>query len=140
MLHNPTGKKRLGLAFLLSTLAILGPLNIDMYLPSFPAIADHLDARASLVQLSLTSCLLGLAVGQIVIGPISDAKGRKGPLLISISLFMLSSLLCALAPTITALVIARFLQGFTASAGVVLSRAIVRDVFSGRELTKFLLC
>ncbi|ADE68564.1 MULTISPECIES: Bcr/CflA family efflux MFS transporter [Priestia] len=137
MLHNPTGKKRLGLAFLLSTLAILGPLNIDMYLPSFPAIADHLDARASLVQLSLTSCLLGLAVGQIVIGPISDAKGRKGPLLISISLFMLSSLLCALAPTITALVIARFLQGFTASAGVVLSRAIVRDVFSGRELTKF---
>ena len=82
-----------------------------MYLPSFPAIADHLDARASLVQLSLTSCLLGLAVGQIVIGPISDAKGRKGPLLISISLFMLSSLLCALAPTITALVIARFCRG-----------------------------
>ncbi|KHF39412.1 Bcr/CflA family efflux MFS transporter [Halalkalibacter okhensis] len=137
MLHNPTGKERIGLAFLLGMLAILGPLNIDMYLPSFPEIADDLGARASLVQLSLTACLLGLAVGQVVVGPISDAQGRKKPLLISIFLFAISSLLCALAPNITILVIARFLQGFTAAAGVVLSRAVVRDVFSGRELTKF---
>ncbi|GEL77675.1 Bcr/CflA family efflux MFS transporter [Tenuibacillus multivorans] len=137
MLHNPTGKERLGLAFLLGTLGILGPLNIDMYLPSFPEISNDLGARASLVQLSLTTCLIGLAVGQVVIGPISDARGRRKPLIISISLFVLSSLLCALAPNITTLVIARFLQGFTASAGIVLSRAVVRDVFSGRELTKF---
>ncbi|MFC0470684.1 Bcr/CflA family efflux MFS transporter [Halalkalibacter kiskunsagensis] len=137
MLQNPTGKERLALAFLLGMLAILGPLNIDMYLPSFPEIADDLGARASLVQLSLTTCLIGLAIGQIIVGPISDAKGRKKPLLISIFLFALSSLLCAVAPNITTLVIARFLQGFTASAGIVLSRAVVRDVFSGRELTKF---
>ncbi len=140
MLHNPTGKKRLGLAFLLSTLAILGPLNIDMYLPSFPAIADHLDARASLVQLSLTSCLLGLAVGQIVIGPISDAKGRKGPLLISISLFMLSSLLCALAPTITALVIARFLQGLRLRQELFFLEPLSETFLVEESLRSFLLC
>jgi len=137
MLHNPTGKERLALAFLLSSLGILGPLNIDMYLPSFPDIANDLGARASLVQLSLTTCLIGLAVGQVIVGPISDAKGRRKPLVISLSLFALSSLFCALAPNIIVLVIARFLQGFTASAGVVLSRAVVRDVFSGKELTKF---
>ncbi|HWO78713.1 MAG TPA: Bcr/CflA family efflux MFS transporter [Bacillus sp. (in: firmicutes)] len=137
MLHNPTGKERLALAFLLSSLGILGPFNIDMYLPSFPDIAAELEASASLVQLSLTACLVGLAVGQLIIGPISDAHGRRKPLLISIFLFALSSLFCALAPNITMLIIGRFLQGFTASAGIVLSRAVVRDVFSGKELTKF---
>ncbi|MCY9076875.1 Bcr/CflA family multidrug efflux MFS transporter [Bacillus inaquosorum] len=137
MLHNPTGKERLSLAFLLGMLAILGPLNIDMYLPSFPEIADDLSASASLVQLSLTACLVGLTIGQLIVGPVSDAQGRRKPLLICIFLFALSSLFCALSPNITTLVAARFLQGFTASAGLVLSRAIVRDVFSGRELSKF---
>lgn len=137
MLQNPTGKERLALAFLLASLGFLGPLNIDMYLPSFPAIQTDFNTTASLVQMSLTACLIGLAAGQIVIGPISDAKGRRNPLIISISLFALSSLLCAFAPNITALIIGRFLQGFTAAAGVVLSRAVVRDVFSGKELAKF---
>lgn len=137
LIQNPTGKERIGLAFLLSMLGILGPLNIDMYLPSFPEIADDLGVRASLVQLSLTACLIGLAVGQVIVGPISDAKGRRKPLLVCIFLFALSSLFCALAPNITTFVAARFLQGLTASAGIVLSRAVVRDVFSGRELTKF---
>ena len=137
VLHNPTGKKRFGLALLLAMLAILGPLNIDMYLPSFPGIATDLATSASLVQTSLTACLLGLAIGQLVIGPISDAQGRRKPLLIATSLFALASILCAFAPNITILIGARFFQGFTASAGVVLSRAVVRDVFSGRELTKF---
>ncbi|MCY7981714.1 MFS transporter [Bacillus inaquosorum] len=137
MLHNPTGKERLALAFLLGMLAILGPLNIDMYLPSFPEIAGDLSASASLVQLSLTACLVGLTIGQLIVGPVSDAQGRRKPLLICIFLFALSSLFCALSPNITTLVAARFLQGFTASAGLVLSRAIVRDVFTGRELSKF---
>ncbi|MFP3490409.1 MFS transporter, partial [Staphylococcus sp. SIMBA_130] len=83
---------------------------------------------ASLVQLSLTTCLIGLAIGQIVIGPYSDAQGRRKPLLIFIFLFAVASILCAVAPNILTLVIARFLHGFTASAGVVLSRAVVRDV------------
>ncbi|WP_252312147.1 Bcr/CflA family efflux MFS transporter [Sinobaca sp. H24] len=137
MIQNPQGKQRLGLAVLLSLLAILGPLNIDMYLPSFPNIAEELNASASMVQLSLTTCLIGLAVGQIVVGPISDAKGRRRPLIISLILFAVASFLCAVAPNITTLIIGRFLQGFTAAAGVVLSRAVVRDIFSGRELTKF---
>ncbi|KKK34168.1 MFS transporter [Salinicoccus sediminis] len=137
MLHNPTGKKRMGLALLLGLLAIMGPLNIDMYLPSFPGIAQDLGTSPSLVQVSLTACLLGLAFGQVVIGPLSDAQGRKRPLLVSTSLFVVASLICALAPNIHVLIAARFLQGFTASAGVVLSRAVVRDVFSGRELSKF---
>ncbi|MBT2659114.1 Bcr/CflA family efflux MFS transporter [Bacillus sp. ISL-18] len=137
MVHNPTGKQRLGLAFLLSLLGMLGPFNIDMYLPSFPSIGHDFGARASLVQLSLTACLIGLAVGQVIVGPISDAQGRRKPLIVSISLFALASLFCALAPNIIILITARFIQGFTASAGIVLSRAVVRDVFSSKELTKF---
>ncbi|ALC89363.1 MFS transporter [Bacillus sp. FJAT-18017] len=137
MLKNPTGKQRIGLAFLLSMLSILGPLNIDMYLPSFPEIAEDLGAQASLVQLSLTACLLGIAVGQLIVGPISDSKGRRKPLLISVFLFALSSLFCALAPNIEMLIVGRFMQGLTAAGGIVLSRAIVRDIFDGEALTKF---
>ena len=137
IIHNPKGKERIGLAFLLGMLGILGPLNIDMYLPSFPGIASDLETSASLVQLSLTTCLIGLAVGQIVVGPISDSQGRKKPLIIFLFLFAVASFACALAPNIYVLVIARFIQGFTASAGVVLSKAVVRDVFTGRALTKF---
>lgn len=131
------GKKRLGLAFLLGMLAAFGPLTIDMYLPSFPDITVGLETTASLVQLSLTACLLGLAVGQLVVGPLSDAKGRKKPLIVFIFLYVLASFACAFAPNIYFLIIGRFLQGFTAAAGIVISRAVVRDLFSGRELTKF---
>ncbi|MBU8906190.1 Bcr/CflA family efflux MFS transporter [Desertibacillus haloalkaliphilus] len=137
MEKNTTWKQRIGLAIILSMLAVLGPLNIDMYLPAFPEIGEDLTASASLVQMSLTACLIGLAAGQLIVGPISDAHGRRKPLLISITLFALSSLLCALAPTIEFLIAGRFLQGLTASAGIVISRAVVRDIFSGKELTKF---
>ncbi|MFL1431577.1 MULTISPECIES: multidrug effflux MFS transporter [unclassified Nocardiopsis] len=136
-LRNPTGRTRLSLAFLLAALAVLGPLNIDMYLPAFPEISADLDAGASQVQLSLTTCLVGLAIGQFIVGPLSDAYGRRGPLLVSLGLFVLASAMCALAPNIAVLVAGRFLQGLTASAGVVLSRAVVRDVFDGHELTRF---
>ncbi|WP_050614149.1 Bcr/CflA family multidrug efflux MFS transporter [Bacillus testis] len=137
MLENPKGKERLALAFLLGMLAVLGPLIIDMYLPSFPYISEDLGTSESMVQLSLTACLLGLALGQLLFGAISDAKGRRKPLIVSVILFTFASLLCALAPSITWLVFGRFLQGFTAAGGVVISRAVVRDVFSGNELTKF---
>src|SRR5690625_529909 len=108
-----------------------------MYLPSFPGIALDLETSATLVQFSLTACLLGLAIGQLVVGPISDAQGRRKPLLIATLLFAFASIFCAFAPNIETLIAARFIQGFTASAGVVLSRAVVRDVFSGKALTKF---
>lgn len=137
MIKNPTGIRRMELALVLAMLGVLGPLNIDMYLPAFPLIADNLNAHVSLVQLSLTTCLIGLAVGQLVVGPLSDTYGRRKPLIIATLLFALSSILCAVAPSIEWFITARFLQGFTAAAGVVISRAVVSDVFTGREMTKF---
>ncbi|WP_252312954.1 Bcr/CflA family efflux MFS transporter, partial [Sinobaca sp. H24] len=130
-------KRRLWMAAVLGSLAAFGPLTIDMYLPSFPSISNDLQTSASLVQLSLTACLLGLAVGQLVMGPMSDVRGRKGPLLGALAAFFVASILCAVAPTIWVLIICRFIQGFAASAGIVISRAIVRDLFQGKELTKF---
>lgn len=125
------------MAVLLGSLAAFGPLTVDMYLPSFPAIADDLETSAPLVQLSLTACLLGLAGGQLIIGPVSDMKGRRKPLLLSLLLYLTASIICLIAPSIWVLIFGRFLQGFSASAGIVISRAVVRDLYSGNELTKF---
>lgn len=136
-LNNLTGTKRLQLALLLGSLAILGPFTIDMYLPSFPTIVEEFGTTASFVQISLTSCLLGLGLGQLIIGPMSDVQGRKKPLLIFLIMYLIASAICAFAPNIYFFITARFLQGFSAAGGIVISRAVVRDKFSGRELTKF---
>ncbi|WHY91651.1 multidrug effflux MFS transporter [Neobacillus cucumis] len=136
-MNTPNGKKRIQLAILLGSLGLLGPFTIDTYLPSFPTIVKDFDTTASLVQLSLTSCLLGLGLGQLVIGPLSDVKGRRKPLLFFIALYLLASVTCSIAPNIYFLILARLIQGFAAAGGLVISRAIVRDLFSGRELTKF---
>lgn len=132
-----TGFKRLRFALLLGALAAMGPLTIDMYLPSFPTIAAAFDTTASLVQVSLTACLLGIGLGQLIFGPMSDVYGRKKPLVFALIGYGIASLICMLSPSITAFIAARFLQGLAASAGIVISRAIVRDTFSGRALTKF---
>ncbi|PKG24851.1 Bcr/CflA family multidrug efflux MFS transporter [Niallia nealsonii] len=129
--------KRIRLALLLGSLAILGPFTIDMYLPSFPTIVETYKTSASFVQISLTTCLLGLGFGQLIIGPMSDVQGRKKPLLIFIVLYFVASLACSFSPSIAVFIGARFVQGFAAAAGLVISRAIVRDVYNGRELTKF---
>ena len=136
-MNKPSGKKRIQLAILLGSLGLIGPFTIDTYLPSFPTIVKDFDTSASLVQISLTSCLLGLGLGQLVIGPLSDVKGRRQPLLIFITLYLLASITCSLAPNIYFLIISRLVQGFAAAGGLVISRAIVRDLFSGKELTKF---
>ena len=125
------------LILILGLLTCLGPLNIDMYLPGFPSIGHDFHAGETAVQFSLTSTLIGLALGQLMVGPFSDSRGRKGPLLAAMALFALSSLFCAISSSITAFIVARFLQGLTASAGLVLSRAVVRDVFNGPELARF---
>lgn len=132
-----TNTKRIQLAILLGSLSILGPFTIDMYLPSFPTIVEDFQTNASLVQISLTTCLLGLGLGQLIIGPMSDVQGRRKPLLIFLGLYFISSLICAVAPNIYVLIVSRFIQGFAAAGGLVISRAIVRDLYSGRELTKF---
>ncbi|BCG60756.1 multidrug effflux MFS transporter [Paenibacillus sp. URB8-2] len=128
---------RLRLVLLLGAFSALGPLTIDMYLPSFPEIAADFDARASLVQLSLTACLIGLGLGQMIMGPLSDVHGRRKPIIISLIIYLIASFVCAVSPNIIYFIAARFVQGFAASAGIVISRAIIRDVYSGPELTKF---
>lgn len=125
------------LALLLGVFSTLGPFTIDMYLPAFPEIVKQFDTTASLVQFSLTACLLGLGLGQLVMGSLSDVHGRRNPLLISMAIYAISSLACAFAPNIGLLIVSRFVQGFAASAGIVISRAIARDLYSGKELTKF---
>lgn len=125
------------LVFLLGALASVAPLSIDMYLPALPNIAMDLNTSTSLVQLSLTACLLGIALGQMFAGPISDVYGRRGPLLIGVGAYVVSSVLCVVAPSIWMFVIMRFIQGLAGSAGIVISRAIVRDLYSGSEMTRF---
>jgi DHA1 family bicyclomycin/chloramphenicol resistance-like MFS transporter len=128
---------RVRIALILGFLAAIGPLSIDMYLPSLPSITKELGTTTSLAQLSLTACLLGIALGQIFVGPISDVKGRRKPLLIAIIIYGLASVLCALSNSIWMFIIMRFVQGASGSAGIVISRAIVRDLYSGPAMTKF---
>lgn len=128
---------RLTLILILGSLAALGPLSIDMYLPAFPDMSHSFDASASLIQLSLTACMLGMALGQLIVGPLSDVRGRKRPLMIALLAYLLASLACAMAPTIEVLIALRFIQGAAGASGIVISRAIVRDLFEGPELTRF---
>ncbi|WP_339293405.1 multidrug effflux MFS transporter [Paenibacillus sp. FSL W8-0187] len=132
-----TRRKRLQFALILGSLSAFGPLSVDMYLPALPKLSESLGSTASLAQLSLTAFLLGLALGQLVAGPLSDIRGRKAPLIISLIIYSITSLLCAFAPTIWVLVALRFVQGASGAAGIVISRAVVRDLYTGSELTKF---
>lgn len=115
----------------LGLLVALGPLTIDMYLPALPRIAEELSVSSSVAQLTLTGTLAGLAIGQLIIGPLSDSLGRRRPLMAGIVLHMVASLICLLAPNITVLGLARGLQGIGAAATMVVSIAIVGDLFKG---------
>ena len=121
----------------LGLLTMFGPLSLDLYLPALPQLADDLEASASAAQLSITTCLVGLAVGQLVAGPLSDRVGRKRPLLVGVLVYVLASAACALAPSATALALLRLVQGLAGAAGIVISRAIARDLYSGRALMIF---
>jgi MFS transporter, DHA1 family, multidrug resistance protein len=121
----------------LGLLSTFGPLSLDLYLPALPQLADDLGASASLAQLSITACLVGLAVGQLVAGPLSDRLGRRRPLIVGLVAFLLASVACALAPTAAILVLLRLVQGLAGAAGIVISRAIARDLYSGRALMIF---
>jgi DHA1 family bicyclomycin/chloramphenicol resistance-like MFS transporter len=108
-----------------------------MYLPGLPALGRSLDAPAWAVQLTLTACLAGLALGQILAGPLSDRFGRRRPLLVGVGAYAAASLLCALAPSIVVLVVLRFAQGIAGAAGIVIARAVVRDMHSGVAAARF---
>jgi len=131
-------ERRLEMLVVLGALSAFGPLAMDMYLPSTPTIAASLHAGQSLVQLTLSGCLAGLAIGQLVAGPLSDRLGRRRPLFAGLAAFIALSVACALAPDIGSLIAFRFLQGMAGAAGVVLSLAMVRDMYEGTELARVL--
>ncbi|MCX4471207.1 multidrug effflux MFS transporter [Micromonospora sp. NBC_01655] len=126
-----------GLLVLLGALTAVGPLSLDMYLPAFPAMTDELGASQAQIQLSLTTCLIGLALGQLVTGPLSDRWGRRRPVLVGLVGYALLALVCAVAPNAGTLAAARFVQGFAGGTGVVVARAIVRDLYAGRAAAKY---
>lgn len=126
------------LLLLLGTLSMFGPLSLDMYLPGLPALGDDLGVSASTAQLTLTTCMIGLGLGQLVAGPVSDRFGRRTPLLVGVGVYAVASALCAIAPSIWVLVALRLVQGAAGAAGLVIGRAVARDLTEGRTLARLL--
>ncbi|QYM77459.1 multidrug effflux MFS transporter [Leucobacter luti] len=128
----------LRITLVLGALEAFGPLSMDLYLPQLPQLARTLDTSDALAQATMSVCMIGLGLGQLIAGPLSDRFGRKRPLVIGVILFALLSAVCAVSPTIEVLLGARFLQGLAGSAGVVISMAVARDLFSGIQLSRML--
>jgi DHA1 family bicyclomycin/chloramphenicol resistance-like MFS transporter len=129
--------RRIWLTIFLGSLAALAPLSMDMYLPALPLMADEFGIATSMVQLTLTATMAGMAIGQIFAGPISDMKGRRRPLCVGLLIFALSTLICVFATHIWVFLTFRLIQGLAGAVGIVIARAIARDVCEGAELTKF---
>ncbi|PRH79203.1 Bcr/CflA family drug resistance efflux transporter [Streptomyces solincola] len=130
---------RVGLlvTLILGGLTALPPLSMDMYLPALPQVTDALSAPAATVQLTLTACLAGMALGQLAVGPMSDRWGRRRPLLIGMLVYVAATAVCALAPSAGLLIGFRLLQGLAGAAGIVIARAVVRDLYDGVEMARF---
>lgn len=128
----------LRVAVVLGLLSAIGPFAIDMYLPALPTIGADLNAGTAAVQMSLLVFFLSMGLAQIVVGPISDMIGRKAPLYIGLVLFAIGAVGAAVAPNIEWLIAFRFLQGLGASAGMVVPRAIVRDLHTGTEAARLM--
>ncbi|GGJ97947.1 Bcr/CflA family drug resistance efflux transporter [Streptomyces camponoticapitis] len=121
----------------LGGLTALPPLSMDMYLPALPAVTRALGSSAATAQLTLTACLTGMALGQLVVGPMSDRWGRRKPLLLGMVVYVFATAICALAPTVELLIGFRLLQGLAGAAGIVIARAVVRDLYDGVEMARF---
>jgi DHA1 family bicyclomycin/chloramphenicol resistance-like MFS transporter len=135
----PAVARRTGLlvTFVLGGLTATPPLAMDMYLPSLPEVTTSLHASAATVQLTLTACLAGMALGQLVVGPMSDRWGRRRPLLTGLAVYVLATALCAFAPNAGTLVAFRLAQGLAGAAGIVIARAVVRDLYDGVAMARF---
>lgn len=133
---SPSSTRRL-LPSVLLLLTVFGPISMDLYLPALPALTAELGAVTSVAQLTVTACLIGLAAGQLIAGPLSDRFGRRGILLIGIVAYILTSVLCALSPSIELLILARLVQGLAGGVGIVIATAAGRDVFEGKALIRF---
>ncbi|MFJ8307888.1 MULTISPECIES: multidrug effflux MFS transporter [unclassified Streptomyces] len=131
--------RRTGLlvTLVLGGLTALPPLSMDMYLPALPEVTEALRSPAATVQLTLTACLAGMALGQLVVGPMSDKWGRRRPLLIGMVVYVVATAVCAFAPNAELLVAFRLLQGLAGAAGIVIARAVVRDLYDGVEMARF---
>lgn len=118
-------------------LSAFGPFMTDLYLPAFPELMEYFGTTTSLVQLSLTFGVIGLAGGQLLIGPLSDKYGRRRPLILSLAVFVISTLICMLCREMVTFICFRLLQGIAAAGGVVISRSIAVDLYEGKEFTRF---
>lgn len=125
------------LGSLLMVLTVFGPISMDLYLPALPALTAELGATTSMAQLTVTTCLIGLAGGQLIAGPLSDRFGRRRPLLIGVTAYVIVSALCAVSPSIEALVAARLVQGLAGGVGIVIAQAAGRDIYEGTALIRF---
>lgn len=121
------GAVPLGMMIVLGALSAFGPLSTDMYLPGLPSMTRDLGASASEAQLTISGCLIGLAIGQLIAGPLSDALGRRRPLMLGLLAYIVASALCAVAPSVGPLLAVRFVQGLAGAAGIAIARAVVRD-------------
>ncbi|MFI1849812.1 multidrug effflux MFS transporter [Streptomyces sp. NPDC020480] len=135
----PRSARRAGLivTLVLGGLNALPPLSMDMYLPALPEVTGALSSSAATVQLTLTACLAGMALGQLVVGPMSDKWGRRRPLLVGMVIYVVATAICAFAPGVELLIAFRLLQGLAGAAGIVISRAVVRDLYDGAEMARF---
>lgn len=125
------------LVLLLGVLSAFGPFVVDLYLPSLPQLASFFETSASMTQLTLTTAMIGLAVGQLLLGPLSDKFGRKIPLIISLVIYIISTVLIVYAPNIESMIVLRVIQGLSSAGSVVISRAVATDLYRGREMTRF---
>jgi len=133
-----TSAQRFKYIVILGALAALGPFTIDLYLPAFPNVAEDLNASDAAIQITLTATLVGFALGQLIVGPLADAFGRRRPLLIATGVHVIASLAVAFAPTIELVTIGRVFQGIGAAGSGVVAMAIVRDLFAGQRLIRML--
>ncbi|WP_031044686.1 multidrug effflux MFS transporter [Streptomyces sp. NRRL F-5650] len=136
---TPPAARRISLlvTLILGSLTATPPLAMDMYLPALPEVTRSLSAPAATVQLTLTACLAGMALGQIVVGPMSDKWGRRRPLLAGLAVYVVATALCAVAPNVELLVAFRLVQGLAGAAGIVIARAVVRDLYDGVAMARF---
>ncbi|MFC8271210.1 Bcr/CflA family multidrug efflux MFS transporter [Streptomyces sp. NPDC057271] len=133
----PARRASLLVTLVLGGLTALPPLSMDMYLPALPEVTEMLRSPAATVQLTLTACLAGMALGQLVVGPMSDRWGRRRPLLVGMLVYVAATAVCAFAPTVELLVGFRLLQGLAGAAGIVIARAVVRDLYDGVAMARF---
>lgn len=128
---------RLFLILLLGSLSAFGPFITDLYLPALPGMGEYFHTSASMVQLTLTTSMIGLGLGQLFIGPVSDKYGRIRPLMVSLAVYIASTLLIVFTRDIEGMIVLRAIQGLSSAGSVVLSRAIAADLYQGEELSRF---